>query len=84
MGLLFHYLFPNVVPTIAPFVIIGMMSFFAGAGKVPLSVLIMVTEMTSSLQLLPGAMIAVAISYLVSGNYTIYITITHKERLTCT
>ncbi|WCM37801.1 CBS domain-containing protein [Sulfolobus islandicus] len=73
VGLLFHYLFPNIVPTIAPFVIIGMMSFFAGAGKVPLSVLIMVTEMTSSLQLLPGAMIAVAISYLVSGNNTIYI-----------
>ncbi|MEM3912064.1 MAG: chloride channel protein [Saccharolobus sp.] len=73
VGLLFHYFFPNLVPTIAPFVIIGMMSFFAGAGKVPLSVIIMVTEMTSSLQLLPGAMIAVAISYLVSGNNTIYI-----------
>ncbi|QGA55202.1 CBS domain-containing protein [Sulfolobus sp. E5-1-F] len=73
IGLLFHYLFPTIVPTIAPFVIIGMMSFFAGAGKVPLSVLIMVTEMTSSLQLLPGAMIAVAISYLVSGNNTIYV-----------
>ncbi|QGA69623.1 chloride channel protein [Sulfolobus sp. E11-6] len=73
IGLLFHYLFPTIVPNIAPFVIIGMMSFFAGAGKVPLSVLIMVTEMTSSLQLLPGAMIAVAISYLVSGNNTIYV-----------
>ncbi|MEM1599778.1 MAG: chloride channel protein [Sulfolobaceae archaeon] len=73
VGLLFHYFFPNLVPTIAPFVIIGMMSFFAGAGKVPLSVIIMVTEMTSSLQLLPGAMIAAAISYLVSGNNTIFI-----------
>ncbi|WP_338599269.1 chloride channel protein [Sulfolobus tengchongensis] len=73
VGLLFHYLFPNVVPNIAPFVIIGMMAFFAGAGKAPLSVLIMVTEMTSSLQLLPGAMIAVAISYLISGGNTIYI-----------
>ncbi|MEM0362484.1 MAG: chloride channel protein [Sulfolobaceae archaeon] len=73
VGLLFHYFSPNLVPTIAPFVIIGMMSFFAGAGKVPLSVIIMVTEMTSSLQLLPGAMIAAAISYLVSGNNTIFI-----------
>ncbi|QKR00177.1 chloride channel protein [Metallosphaera tengchongensis] len=72
VGLLFHYLFPTIVPDVAPFVIIGMMSFFAAAGKVPLSVIIMVTEMTSSLQLLPGAMIAVAISYLVSGKYTIY------------
>jgi len=73
VGLLFHYFFPQIVPNIAPFVIIGMMSFFAAAGKVPISVLLMVTEMTSSLQLLPGAMIAVAISYLVSGNTTIYI-----------
>lgn len=72
VGLAFHYLFPTVAPDIAPFVIIGMMSFFGAAGKVPLSVIVMVTEMTSSLQLLPGAMIAVAISYLVSGNYTIY------------
>ncbi|BCU69704.1 chloride channel protein [Stygiolobus caldivivus] len=72
LGLIFHYLFPNVVPTIAPFVIIGMASFFGAAGKVPLSVIVMVTEMTGSLQLLPGTMIAVALSYLVSGNYTIY------------
>ena len=72
VGLLFHYLFPQVVPSIAPFVIIGMAAFFGAAGKVPLSVIVMVTEMTGSLQLLPGTMIAVAISYVVSGNYTIY------------
>ncbi|BBG24814.1 Voltage-gated ClC-type chloride channel ClcB [Sulfuracidifex tepidarius] len=72
IGLLFHYLFPQVAPAIAPFVIIGMAAFFGAAGKVPLSVIVMVTEMTGSLQILPGAMIAVAISYLVSGNYTIY------------
>jgi len=73
VGYLFQYFFPQIVPNIAPFVIIGMMSFFAAAGKVPISMLLMVTEMTGSLQLLPGAMIAVAISYLVSGNSTIYI-----------
>jgi len=72
LGLVFHYFFPNIASSLAPFVIIGMISFFAAAGKVPLSVLIMVTEMTGSLQLLPGAMIAVALSYLISGNYTIY------------
>jgi Chloride channel protein EriC len=72
VGLLFHLLLPNLVPSIAPFVILGMISFFGAAGKVPVSVLIMVIEMTGSLQLLPGAMIAVAISYFVSGNYSIY------------
>ncbi|EZQ01791.1 chloride channel protein [Candidatus Acidianus copahuensis] len=71
-GLLFHEFFPSQVPDIAPFVIIGMMSLFAASGKVPLSVIVMVTEMTSSLQLLPGAMIAVGISYLISGNVSIY------------
>ncbi|GGP20880.1 chloride channel protein [Thermocladium modestius] len=72
LGLLFHYLFPQLVPSIAPFVIVGMISLFGGAAKAPLSVLIMVTEMTGSLQLLPGAMIAVAISYIVTGNNSIY------------
>jgi len=72
IGLFFRYLFPSIVPSIAPFVIVGMAAFFSAAGKVPLSVIVMVTEMTGSLQLLPGTMIAVAVSYLVSGNYTIY------------
>lgn len=72
MGILFHYVFPGVANTYVPFVIIGMLSFFGAAGKVPLSVMIMVVEMTGSLQLLPGAMIAVAASYIISGNYSIY------------
>jgi CIC family chloride channel protein len=72
MGLIFHFMFPQQVPHLAPFVIVGMLSFFGGAGKVPISVLVMVVEMTGSLQLLPGAMIAVAISYVVSGQQTIY------------
>ncbi|BCU66635.1 chloride channel protein [Sulfolobales archaeon HS-7] len=72
IGLLFHILFPTLVPSIAPFVIIGMVSTFGGAAKAPLSVMVMVTEMTGSFQLLPGAMIAVAIAYLITGNNTIY------------
>jgi len=52
IGLLFHYLFPSIVPSVAPFVIIGMAAFFSAAGKVPLSIIIMVTEMTGSLQLI--------------------------------
>ncbi|BAB59235.1 hypothetical protein [Thermoplasma volcanium GSS1] len=68
----FHYLTPSIVPTITPFVIIGMISFFGSAGKVPLSVILMVVEMTGSLQLLPGAMIATFIAYIISGKYSIY------------
>ncbi len=73
VGLIFHMYLPSIVPIVAPFVIIGMLSFFGAAGKVPLSVILMVVEMTGSLQLLPGAMLAVAIAYLVSGTkYSIY------------
>lgn len=72
VGLVLHLGFPALVPSIAPFVIIGMLAFFGGAAKVPIAMLLVVTEMTGSLQILPAAMIAVAISYLVSGKYTIY------------
>ncbi len=72
-GVLFHMLFPSIVTGIAPFVIIGMLALFGSAGKAPLAVIIMVVEMTGSLQLLPGAMIAVSIAYIVSGTkYSIY------------
>ena len=72
-GLILHMYIPSIAPLVAPFVIIGMLSFFGAAGKVPLSVILMVVEMTGSLQLLPGAMLAVAIAYIVSGTkYSIY------------
>jgi len=72
MGILFNFIAPNIVTSYVPFVIVGMLSFFGAAGKAPLSVMIMVVEMTGSLQLLPAAMVAVAVSYIVSGNNTIY------------
>ncbi len=72
-GVFFHFLSPSIVPEVAPFVIIGMLSFFGAAGKVPLAVILMVVEMTGSLQLLPGAMLAVSIAYIASGTkYSIY------------
>ncbi len=72
VGIIFHLIFPAQVPTIAPFVIVGMLSFYGATAKIPVSVILMVVEMTGGLQLLPAEMIAVSISYLVSGNYTIY------------
>jgi CIC family chloride channel protein len=46
------------------FVIIAMMACFGSVAHVPLAVMIMVAEMTSSFSVLPGAMIAVGIAYL--------------------
>lgn len=72
-GVIFHVISPSIVPVVAPFVIIGMLSFFGAAGKVPLAVILMVVEMTGSLELLPGAMLAVSIAYIASGTkYSIY------------
>lgn len=65
--------FPGQVPIPAPLVIVGMVALFAGVGRVPISVILMVSEMTGTLALLVPSMVAVVISYFVTGSkYTIY------------
>jgi len=49
------------------FVVVGMMSLFGGVAKAPISVILMVTEMTGTYQFLVPSMIATVISFLVSG-----------------
>ncbi|MEP6692760.1 MAG: chloride channel protein, partial [Gemmatimonadaceae bacterium] len=49
----------------APFVIVGMAAVFAGAARVPIATLMMVTEMTGGYTLLVPAALAVIISYFV-------------------
>ncbi len=63
---------PNFGPGLAAFVIVGMMSFFGGVGKVPVAVILMVSEMTGGLTLLVPSMIATAIAYVITGKSTIY------------
>ncbi|MGC9286814.1 MAG: chloride channel protein [Hydrogenobaculum sp.] len=74
MGIMFHNLFPSLVHSqnIGAFSIVGMLSLFGAAGKVPIAVTLMVVEMTGSYQLLPACMLAVATSYLISGDVSIY------------
>jgi chloride channel protein, CIC family len=68
-----HSFMPNAVPIPAPLVIVGMMALFAGVGRVPIAVILMVSEMTGNLTLLAPSMIAVVISYYLTGSkYTIY------------
>ena len=70
----YHQLFPSLVNTsrIGGFVIVGMLALLSTAGKAPVAVTIMVVEMTGSYQLLPACMLAVAVAYLISGDYSIY------------
>ena len=73
-GMIFHILFPHLILSsdIAPFVLIGMGGFFAGAAKTPVSSLLMVSEMTGSYGLLPPLMLVSAITFIVSGKRSIY------------
>ncbi len=74
VGGVFHNLFPGLVPlsVVAVFSIIGMMSFFGGISKAPLGVLIMVAEMAGTYTVLPAAMLAIFVAYVVTGRTHIY------------
>jgi CIC family chloride channel protein len=63
---------PNFGPALAAFVVVGMVAFFGGVGKVPVAVILMVSEMTGGLTLLVPSMIAVTIAYVITGKNTIY------------
>lgn len=66
-------LLPGMIAVPAPLVIVGMMALFAGVGRVPIAVILMVSEMTGTLALLVPSMVAVVVSYFVTGQkYTIY------------
>jgi CIC family chloride channel protein len=49
----------------AAFVVVGMAAVFAGAARVPVASMLMVTEMTGGYHLLPPAALAVILSYLI-------------------
>jgi CIC family chloride channel protein len=72
LWILLYALLPNFGPVIAAFVIVGMMAFFGGVGKVPVAVILMVSEMTGGLTLLVPSMIATTIAYVITGKTTIY------------
>jgi chloride channel protein, CIC family len=68
-----NYLLPGWIPIPAPLVVVGMMALFGGVGRVPIAVMLMVSEMTGSLNLLAPSMVAVVAAYFVTtSKYTIY------------
>src|SRR5271157_1887789 len=60
------------MPSLASFVIVGMMAFLGAVGHVPLAVMVMIAEITGSYQLLAPAMIAVGLAYVIIGRNTMY------------
>jgi chloride channel protein, CIC family len=71
--LVVNALLPGWIPVPAPLVVVGMMALFGGVGRVPIAVMLMVSEMTGSLNLLPPSMVAVVAAYfVVTPKFTIY------------
>jgi len=72
-GLICNQLFPGVAPPPAAFVLVGMGGFFAGVAKVPLTALIMVSEMSGSYDLLvPLMLVSVVTVAVLSSKWSLY------------
>ncbi|MBN2294648.1 MAG: chloride channel protein [Pirellulales bacterium] len=72
-GLLCNTMFPGVAPPAEAFVLVGMGGFFAGVAKVPLTALIMVSEMSGSYDLLVPLMLVSVINVAVlSSRWSLY------------
>ncbi len=72
VGQMSHQYFPAIITQPTSFVLVGMGAFFAGAANVPISALIMVSEMARNYQLLAPMMLVSAIAYLFTKRWTIY------------
>ncbi len=69
-GLLQHF-FPYLVDNPASFAIVGMAGFFAATNKTPLSIIIVVAEITGNYELIVPSMWVVSISFLLTTRYSI-------------
>jgi CIC family chloride channel protein len=63
---------PAVPHSPAPFVVVGMIACFGSIAHAPLAVMLMVGEMTGSLEMLAPAMVAVGLASAIVGDATIY------------
>jgi CIC family chloride channel protein len=71
-GTLMNALFPEIVPNVGPFTIVGMAGFFAGVAKTPISTLLMVGELTGNYSLLLPSMLVVCLAMIIAHRWTIY------------
>jgi len=74
VGTLSQELFPELVPDIAPFVVVGMGAFFAGVANAPIASLMMVCELTGAYELLPPLMVVAIVALVTSRRWSIYTT----------
>jgi CIC family chloride channel protein len=72
LGIFLHWLWPELAPQPASFVIVGMAGFFAAAAKTPFSTLVIVSEMTGNYNLLLPTLWVCALAFLLSDEQSIY------------
>jgi CIC family chloride channel protein len=65
-------LFPDVIAEPTSFVLVGMAAFFAGAANVPVSLTIMITEMTGSYGLLVPLIFTSTVAYFIARKWSVY------------
>lgn len=71
LGILIHPFFPFV--SMSEMIIVTMISFFGAVSKTPIAMLVMGTEMAGGLDMFLPLMVAITISYFVSGyKYSVY------------
>ena len=78
-GQIFHQMFPGVVIDPASFVIVGMAGFFAGVAHVPISSLIMTSEMTGGYGLLVPMMLVSSVTHLLLYKWSLYENQVHQR-----
>ncbi len=71
-GIIFNRAWPNLVQMPGAFAMVGMAGFFASAAKVPISTIIMVSEMTGNYHLLVPSMFVCMLGFLIVRHRTIY------------
>ncbi len=72
VGMAFHNLTPSIVPSAAPFIIVGMAGFLSGGTNIPITAVIVVSEITSSYHLLLPSMLVCSLSYFLCRKWTLY------------
>lgn len=72
IGHLANAIFPGHAMSPGAYVIVGMGAFISAVAKTPIASIIMVLEMSGGYELLPAIMTASAISYILSGDVSIY------------
>ncbi len=72
VGSVANAIFPEHTMSTGAYVIVGMGAFISAVAKTPIASIIMVLEMSGGYGLLPAIMTASAISYILSGDVSIY------------